>query len=275
MKTSDYIPFQSLSPALSRRTFLQATGYALAVTALPGCGGSSNSFSGTPTGPRPDPTSPNRLTARPGTPTLEPTIGLSQLGIGERNDGLLYVPESYSTDTPTPLFVALHGAGGAATDWQAYFPRAETRGMVLLAIDSRSTTWDLITGAVGRDVDFLDLALQHTFDRLRIDTARIALAGFSDGASYAVSLGPANGDLFSHVVAYSPGNRVALAPLTGRPRIYISHGNADIVLPVSNTRNTTVPRLREAGYDVTYEEFGGGHLVPNAIVESSLNWFLN
>lgn len=272
---SEHTRFLHLSPSVTRRTFLQAAGYAVAVTAIPGCGGSSNSFSGTPTGPRPDPTSPNRLTARPGTPTQEPTIGLSQLGIGARNDGLLYVPESYDPDTPAPLFVALHGAGGAANDWRTYFPRAEARGMILLAIDSRSTTWDLIIGAVGRDVDFLDLALQHTFDRLRIDPARLALAGFSDGASYAVSLGPANGDLFSHIVAYSPGRRVGLAPITGRPRIYISHGNADIVLPVSNTRDTTVPGLREAGYNVTYEEFGGGHSVPNAIIESSLNWFLS
>lgn len=30
-------------------------------------------------------------------------------------------------------------------------------------------------------------------------------AGFSDGASYALSLGLPNGNLFSHIVAFSPG----------------------------------------------------------------------
>jgi phospholipase/carboxylesterase len=148
--------------------------------------------------------------------------------------------------------------------------------MILLAIDSSTRTWDLITsGAVGPDARLLDLALQHTFDRLRVDPTRLVLGGFSDGATYAVSLGPVNGDLFSHIVAYSPGIRVALGPLTGRPRIYISHGTGDPVLPVSNTRDSTVPRLRDSGYDVTFVEFGGGHSIPDPIIDSSLNWFLN
>ena len=30
-------------------------------------------------------------------------------------------------------------------------------------------------------------------------------SGFSDGASYALSLGAANGDLFTHIAAFSPG----------------------------------------------------------------------
>jgi hypothetical protein len=32
--------------------------------------------------------------------------------------------------------------------------------------------------------------------------------------------------------------------------------------------------LRDAGYDVTYEEFDGSHNVPAAISESALDWFL-
>lgn len=264
-------PFRRLSTAVSRRVFLRAAGGALAVVAIPGCGNSSESS----TGPRPTPPNPSRLTARPGIPTQEPTVGLSQLRLGSSGDGLLYVPESYSTDTPAPLFVGLHGAGGTASDWAPYYPRAEERGMIVLAIDSSVRTWDLITsGAVGPDARSLDLALQHTFDRLRIDATRLALAGFSDGASYALSLGPVNGDLFSHLVAYSPGIRVALGPLTGRPRIYISHGTSDPVIPASNTRDSTVPTLRDSGYDVTFNEFGGGHSVPDSIIESSLNWFL-
>lgn len=261
-----------LSAAVSRRVFLRATGGALAVFAIPGCGNSSES----PTGPRPTPPNPGRLTARPGIPTQEPTVGLSQLGFGSSGDGLLYVPESYSPDTPAPLFVGLHGGSGTASDWAPYYPRAEERGMILLAINSSVRTWDLITsGAVGPDARLLDLALQHTFDRLRVDPTRLALAGFSDGASYAVSLGPVNGDLFSHLVGYSPGIRVTLGPLTGQPRIYISHGTSDPVLPVSNTRDSTVPRLRDSGYDVTFIEFGGGHSVPDPIIDSSLNWFLD
>ena len=145
--------------------------------------------------------------------------------------------------------------------------------MILLAPDSRSSTWDLVQGSFGPDVAFLDLALQYTFERCRIDPARLALGGFSDGASYALSLGLPNGDLFSHLVAYSPGFLVRSRPLAGTPRIFVSHGTNDTILPVSISRDTIVPALRDAGYDVTYQEFDGGHEVPAAISEAALDWF--
>ena len=217
-----------------------------------------------------------RLSARPGSPTVTPTLGLSELGLEPDRDGLLYVPLDHSWDTPAPLFVALHGAGGSASNWASYPDRAESRGMVFLAPESRAPTWDLSSGGeFGPDVEFLDRALQHTFERCRIDPTHVALGGFSDGASYTLSLGVSNGDLFSHLVAYSPGYFRPAPPLIGKPPIYISHGTEDSVLPVFNTRESIVPNLRDAEYDVTYLEFEGDHEVPPEISESALDWFLD
>jgi phospholipase/carboxylesterase len=256
-------------PGVSRRSFLKTGVGALAACALPGC----------ESWPTEIPPGAQLLTARPGDPTIEPTIGLSALGLGTRilgnlRDGWLYVPESYSADTAAPLFVALHGAGGQGSDWESYYARAESRGMVLLAPDSRSATWDRIQGNFGADCYFLDRALKHTFERCRIDATRIALAGFSDGASYALSLGISNGDLFSNLVGYSPGLLNPSQPLVGEPRIFVSHGTEDPVLSVSITRALIVPELSNAGYDVTYREFEGGHAVPAEISEEALDWFL-
>jgi hypothetical protein len=145
--------------------------------------------------------------------------------------------------------------------------------MVFLAPDSRSSTWDAVTGSFGSDVEFLDRTLQHTFARCRINPVQVALAGFSDGASYALSLGISNGDLFTHLVAYSPGF-VESAERFGRPSIYVSHGAGDSVLPVTQSRDNIVPGLRRAGYEVTYLEFDGGHGVPAEISEGALDWFL-
>jgi len=249
---------------MSRRDFLK-TGLlgAVAAPVLLGC-------SDSPAGPEGSP----RLTSRPGSPTVTPTTGLSQLGLASPRDGLLYVPESYSPDVPTALFIALHGAGGSGESWASYPERAEARGMILLAPDSRGSTWDLVRGRFGPDVEFLDHALQHTFERCRIDPARIALGGFSDGASYALSLGLSNGDLFSHLVAYSPGFLRVADPIVGKPRVYVSHGTRDAVLPVTISRDGIVPSLRSGGYDVTYYEFEGAHEVPSAVSESALDWFL-
>jgi phospholipase/carboxylesterase len=262
---------ESSRPGMSRRRFVRSGLAAVAASMLPGCGPSPSTSTGPggsngSTGPR--------LTARPGSPTLTPTPGLSELGLGAPRDGFLYVPESYSEDTAAPLFIAFHGAGGAASNWGSYYERAEERGMVFLATDSRGSTWDLIFGGYGPDVAFLDEALEHTFERCRIDPARIAMGGFSDGASYALSLGVSNGDLLSHLIGYSPGFHSPSDPIVGKPRVFISHGIQDTILPVSISRDVIVPSFLDADYDVTYEEFAGGHEVPSEISESALDWFL-
>jgi phospholipase/carboxylesterase len=145
--------------------------------------------------------------------------------------------------------------------------------MVFVAPQSASFTWDLVNNHFGPDVRFLDRALHYTFERCNIDPARIAIGGFSDGASYALSLGAINGDLFSHLVGYSPGFWRA-PERVGLPLVYISHGSQDSVLPVGISRDGIVPTMRDRGYDVTYEEFEGDHGVPAAVSEGALDWFL-
>jgi predicted esterase len=146
--------------------------------------------------------------------------------------------------------------------------------MVLLAIDSRDATWDRITGSFAADVAFLDRALDHTFDRVAVDPDRMVLAGFSDGASYALSLGPSNGTLFRQLIAFSPGFARPTEGRVGKPRIFVSHGRRDPILPVTSSRVTIVPTFEADGYDVTYVEFDGGHEVPSDIGSQALDWFL-
>jgi predicted esterase len=99
----------------------------------------------------------------------------------------------------------------------------------------------------------------------------LLIGGFSDGASYALSLGLANGDLFDGIIAFSPG--FAAPPVTyGRPRVFVSHGTADRVLPIDRCSRRIVPRLTASGYDVTYHEFAGGHEVPDDVVRHALTW---
>lgn len=57
------------------------------------------------------------------------------------------------------------------------------------------------------------LLLLQVLSNYAVDTTRLGVGGFSDGASYALSLGLTNGDLFTHVIAFSPG---ALYPKESR-----------------------------------------------------------
>jgi predicted esterase len=215
-----------------------------------------------------------RLEARPQPVATAGPLGLTRLDFGEVRDGLLSVPRDYTPARPAPLILALHGAGGNAQHGiNLFMPVADAAGLILLGPDSRGRTWDIILGEYGPDVAFIDQALSYVFGRYAIDPAHVVISGFSDGASYALSLGLMNGDLFPEVIAFSPGF-AAPAETIGAPRLYDSHGIRDAVLPIDRCSRRLVPRLEDSGYDVTYHEFDGPHTVPPEIVTESIAWLM-
>ena len=139
-------------------------------------------------------------------------------------------------------------------------------------MDSRGISWDVLRGQYGPDIAFIDQALDWAFARCAVDLTRLAIGGFSDGASYGLSVGLANGDLFTHVLAFSPGFMVPPA-LVGKPRIFISHGTQDQILEIDSTSRSFVPQLQRAGYQVHYREFAGPHTVPVEVAREALQWF--
>jgi len=213
-----------------------------------------------------------RLGARPGAAAGEAAPGDHPLPLPE-GEALLHVPPG-GDGAPAPLLVALHGAGGRARGaLAAVATLADRHRFLVVAVSSRGSTWDLLRGGTGPDVATLDAALAAAFARHPVDPARLAIQGFSDGASYALSLGQANGDLFGAVLAFSPGF-TAPPVTTGRPRVFVSHGTADPVLPIDRCSRRIVPALRTAGYEVAYREFDGGHVVPADVAEAAVAWWL-
>jgi phospholipase/carboxylesterase len=215
-----------------------------------------------------------RLRARPAQVAEAGPVGLQPLALGAARDSYLYVPPTYRTERPAPLALLLHGAGGHARQGLDLLRSlADTAGLLLVAPASRERTWDLLVDRrYGPDATMIDRALEQTFSRYAIDPARLAIGGFSDGASYALSLGITNGDLFTHVIAFSPGF-VAPAGQTGAPRIFVSHGTRDGVLPIDRCSRRIVPELKRGGYEVTYREFDGGHEIPPKIALEAVGWF--
>jgi len=247
---------------VSRRRFTAIATGALASTALGGC---VESFQ--------LPLFDGRLKARPrgSAPASSAPEGDRPLGLNERRDAMLHVPAG-SRDRPLPLLVLLHGATGSGEGvLQRLSSSLAEVPTVVLSPSSRDTTWDAIRGGFGPDVAAIDRALTKVFDTVAIDPGRIAVGGFSDGATYALSLGLINGDLFSRVVAFSPGFVVEGEP-HGRPKFFISHGTSDGILPIDQASRAIVPDLKRRGYDVTYKEFAGGHDVPPAIARDALAW---
>lgn len=248
-------------PNFTRREFCAATATAAASLALASACKQLGGFV------------PNdgRLTARPREGVKTTATGEIMLGLDRERDAVLRIPQNGSQSS-LPLFVMLHGATQTAEDMFWYLGDApEETGVAVLAPNSRDTTWDVIGGSFGPDVEFLNRSLQRVFETVSIDPARLAIGGFSDGASYGLSLGLINGDLFNRVIAFSPGFVVDGIP-NSKPRIFISHGTNDHILPIDRCGRRIAAGLKASGYDVTFREFEGDHEIPADVVREGLRF---
>ena len=221
--------------------------------------------------------STGRLTAKPnGKPAgNNAIIGIQTLRFDSEKESLLYVPKYYDPNTPAFLAVMLHGSGGIAAHGLSYLHEyADEQNIILLAPASQDYTWDIIAGhSFDKDVIFLDQALQFVFEGYAIDPERIAVGGFSDGASYALWIGLTNGDLFKYIIAFSPGF-FYVTDNNGAPAVFISHGVHDRILPINSCSRRIVPQLKKHRLQVLYHEFDGEHEMPANIKQEAVEWFL-
>jgi poly(3-hydroxybutyrate) depolymerase len=219
-----------------------------------------------------------RFVARPAAPSgdlLEP--GLHPLGIADGpRDGLIYVPDA---DGPRPIMLVLHGATMMAK-WMArpLVAAADDAGLIMVIPDSRAigTSWDvLVEGRYGSDVQYCDAAMAYAFAHTNADPSNVSVGGISDGASYALSLGVMNGDLFGAIVAWSPGFIAPKSVTPEKPRVFLSHGLKDAVLPIDRCGRPIASGLYQNGYKVEYIEFDGGHEMPDPIIRASFSWLID
>ncbi|MGE0442285.1 MAG: alpha/beta hydrolase [Gemmatimonadales bacterium] len=212
-----------------------------------------------------------RISARPGTPSGTLAAGQTTLDLKGGRKAYVYLPAGHTAGQPIPLVLLLHGAGGNGLGAiQSFTAIADSAEVALLTVTSEDQTWDIVLGQIGPDAEAMDEALGQVFARLAVDPAHLVIAGFSDGASSALSYGVTNGDLFTRVVAFSPGF-VNAPDHRGIPKIFISHGTSDQILPFANASQLAT-LLSDAGYGVRFRSFDGGHTVPAAIAREAFAW---
>ncbi len=247
------------SRTLGRRAFL--SGSASAIAWLTGCGDRDL------IAPHVTPGSP-RLSARPRLSyAFALAAGLHRLDIGGV-DVVLYLPASAIGRGRVPVLTYLHGASRTVEAVvEAHRAAADEAGVMIVAPYALVDSWDaVLSGLYDRDIAALDVVLQWVFRKVPADPSAIALTGFSDGATYALGVGRGNGDLFSHLVAYSPHDLLATRPV-GLPRVTVAHGTADQVVPWGVSAQYIVPALRTAGHEVEFVSFDAGHAIPLQLVQ--------
>lgn len=215
-----------------------------------------------------------RLQFRPRKATKSITPGEHVLADEGGRRTLLYVPPTYDPDKPAPFLLALHGATGSGESMlRGTRPSADKHGVVVLAPSSRDFTWDAIRGTFSADFVNIDQMLSAVFDSCAIDPRRLGVVGFSDGATYALSMGVINGDVFTHLIGHSAGFIVP-GPVHGRPKIYLSHGRQDTVLPFDQCGRRIADQLTRQAYVLRFDEFDGGHTASPEIREAAVSWFV-
>jgi phospholipase/carboxylesterase len=190
----------------------------------------------------------------------------------------LYVPETCDGRTPMPLVVALHGGHGHGRDFLwSWLREARARTMLVLAPTSRDRTWSIM-GGDDADGDALRQIVESVAERYRVDRQRVLLTGMSDGATYALLCGLADGGPFTHL---APACGVlhplllggGLARARGLP-IYLVHGALDWMFPVDTARMAR-DALLAAGARLVYREIEDlSHTYPREENPKILDWLM-
>jgi len=215
------------------------------------------------------------LLARPAQAAATLPVGTTRL----TDNAYAYRPKQLGD--PAPLIVLLHGAGGDASRvLERYVPVAERWGAIVLAQQSTDVSWrirPLPDGSLdfGPDIVKIDQALAQLFAQVSIDPRRSVVIGFSDGASYGLSIGLANPQLFRCIVALSPGYLAIPAHVDRSQRIFITHGRRDEILPFSNVIGNILPALEKAGLHPSVRWFNSGHTVDDAAWNEALDFALS
>ena len=207
----------------------------------------------------------------------------------------LFTPDEIEPGRRYPLLAVLHGAGRREELlMKAYRGEAQRRQALFLVPRSYHMTWDLIvaatqgaaaTSADGSpsarpDLDFLEYAYDLIFRRYPVDSGRLGLVGYSDGASYALSVGLSNPHLFRAVMGWAAGfvaiENEAAAPGVPRPAVLVEYGTHDELFPFEQVAVPMREQLEAFGCNVTFRvDQGGRHWPSSEFQEEALDWFFS
>lgn len=223
----------------------------------------------------------------PAAPAAAPTQAGRFLSLPD--DAIAYLPASAGPHPP--LLVLLHGAGHRQRELlERFIAEADARGIMLLAPTSQGITWDTVSIAEeppsrdsalandrarrftgSRDADRVEAAITDLGRQVPVDRPHTVLAGFSDGATFALAMGMSREHPFAAVIAWSPGIAIRTAnPAKGR-KVLISHGRQDPILRFTDTCGEIVPLVQGEGAAVTFMPFDGGHDAPPAVKDAFLD----
>jgi predicted esterase len=194
---------------------------------------------------------------------------------------LLLTPDRIDPERLYPLVTVFHGAGRREEKLaQAYRGEPGARDALFLIPRSHYPTWDLIKADDRPDLDFLEWAYDLIYRRYPIDPERQGLIGYSDGASYALSVGLSNPGIFRAVMGWAPGFLVLdparISEQDPKPAVLLEYGTHDQLFPFERVAIPMRERLERMGYAVHFRvDEGGRHWPSGDFQPEALDWFFS
>ena len=193
---------------------------------------------------------------------------------------VLLTPPQIDPSRRYPLVTVFHGAGRQDEMLvKACRGEPEARQALFLVPRSQQPTWDLIAGGQGQpDLEFLEYAWELIYRRYPIDGEKQAVVGYSDGASYALSLALSNPGFFDAALCWAAGfammDRNAVGAENRRTRFYLEYGTADELFPFEQVALPMRENLEQAGYEVEFSvDEGGRHWPSGSFQREALDWY--
>jgi phospholipase/carboxylesterase len=201
------------------------------------------------------------------------------------------LPQDYDPTRTYPLVVGLHGIGGTPDGLMQLGEVFEEAGIIFAtpqgpyAVPGRRGVvyaWNLVhLGPGAPDQQATAWSLKYIADVARAlaeqyRAEEVYLFGFSQGAGFTMHTGLNHPEIFTGLIAIAgglhPGWFVEGVLERGASlRIYIAHSRDDEAVPYdlgAFARDT----LSALGYDVTFREYEGGHVLRPELVREALQW---
>lgn len=196
-----------------------------------------------------------------------------RIPVGEAiQPAVLWVPAGEAPAEGWPMIVFLHGLGERGKDGehlQVGLPRQIEQHperfpcLVLMPQCPADRVWVKIGSKWShglKDAEkHIDAALDYVLAHQHVDEHRIALTGLSMGGFGTWVYGAEHVDRFCRLAPLCGGGHQEDAEALARRPLWVFHGSADPVVPVTESRKM-VEAVREAGGTVRYTEYDGvGH----------------
>lgn len=195
----------------------------------------------------------------------------------------------------SPLLILLHGHGGNENDLFSFIDHFPDHWLVVSVrgaynIGLNSYRWydvKVVDGRIAINIEeeetsrkkliglIKDISIKH-----KVDTNKIVVAGFSQGANMAQSIGLGEPKAVSGFGVFSGRFVEEFTPYINKSddlrntKAFLSHGSGDHMLPITNA-SENMQKLEKLGVQVTFSEDSNGHSISSKQFSEFTKWLLS